>query len=211
MKDFVASLRPAVVSLLVFTGLLGLLYPLLVGGLAAAAFPDQATGSLIRDRDGRVVGSALVGQPFDDPRYFWGRATAIGYDAMTSSGTNQGPTGFVDDKGTLGPNPALRDAVTARIAALRDADPGNPARVPVDLVTASSSGLDPHITPAAAYYQVGRVARLRGVPAEQLRALVDAHVEERTLAVLGERRVNVVRLNRALDARLGAPRETMTR
>ena len=174
MKDLVASLRPALVSLLVFTALCGLAYPLLIGGIAAVAFPDQATGSLIRERDGRVVGSALVGQPFDDPRYFWGRDSAIGYTAMTSSGTNRGVTGFVDDKGTLGPNPALVDAVSARIAALRAADPGNTADVPVDLVTASSSGLDPHISPAAAYYQLGRVARLRGVTPERVRAIVDA-------------------------------------
>jgi K+-transporting ATPase ATPase C chain len=199
MKDFLASLRPALVSLLVFTGLLGLLYPAVVGGIAAAAFPDQANGSLIRDRDGRVAGSALVGQPFDDPKYFWGRDSAIGYAAMASSGTNRGPTGFIDDKGHLGPNPALVDAVKARIDALRAADPGNTAKVPVDLVTASSSGLDPHISPAAAYYQVPRIARLRGLTPERVRALVDDFIEERTLGVLGERRVNVLLLNRALD------------
>jgi len=207
MKDFITTLRPAVLSLLVFTGLLGLVYPLLIGGIGAIAFPDQATGSLLRDGSGKVVGSELVGQPFDHPAYFWSRPTAVAaYNAMTSSGANAGPSGFVDKAGTLGPNPALVDAVKARIQALRDADPGNTAKVPVDLVTASSSGLDPHITPAAAYYQLGRVARVRGVPEAQLRELVEQHVEERTLGLLGERRVNVLRLNLALDARLGAPR-----
>jgi len=208
MKDFIATIRPAIVSTLVFTGLLGLVYPAVIGGIAAVAFPDQAKGSLIHDRTGTVVGSKLIGQPFDNPAYFWSRPTAVtAYQAMTSSGTNAGPSGFIDKAGTIGPNPALTDVVKARIQALRDADPGNTARVPVDLVTASASGLDPHITPAAAYYQVGRVARARGVPEAQLRELVDQHVEERTLGVLGERRVNVLQLNLALDARLGAPKE----
>jgi K+-transporting ATPase ATPase C chain len=195
MKDLVATIRPAIVSLLVFTGLVGLAYPLLIGGVAAVAFPDQAKGSLIRDQAGRVVGSELVGQPFDDPASFWSRPTAVAaYQAMTSSGTNQGPL-----------HPDLAKAVRDRVKALRDADPGNTAAVPVDLVTASASGLDPHITPAAAYYQVRRVARARGLPEAQLRELVDEHVEERTLGLLGEPRVNVLRLNLALDARLGAP------
>jgi K+-transporting ATPase ATPase C chain len=194
MKDLVATIRPAIVSLLVFTGLVGLVYPLLIGGVAAVAFPDQAKGSLIRDEAGRVIGSELVGQPFDDPAYFWSRPTAVAaYQAMTSGGTNQGPS-----------SPDLAKAVADRVKALRDADPGNTAPVPVDLVTASASGLDPHITPAAAYYQVRRVARARGVPEAQLRALVEQHVEERTLGLLGERRVNVLRLNLALDARRGA-------
>jgi K+-transporting ATPase ATPase C chain len=207
MKDFIAAIRPAALSLLVFTGLLGLVYPLLIGGISAIAFPDQAKGSLLRDGSGKVVGSELVGQPFDHPAYFWSRPTAVAAgSAMTSSGTNAGASGFVDKAGTLGPNPALVDAVKGRIQALRAADPGNTAKVPVDLVTASSSGLDPHITPAAAYYQLGRVARARGVPEPQVRELVEQHVEERTLGLLGERRVNVLRLNLALDARLGAPR-----
>jgi K+-transporting ATPase ATPase C chain len=207
MKEFASALRPAVVSLLVFTGLLGLVYPLLVGGISAVAFPDQAKASLLRDASGKVVGSELVGQAFDHPAYFWSRPTAVAaYNAMTSSGANAGPSGFVDKAGALGPNPALVDAVKGRIQALRDADPGNTARVPIDLVTASSSGLDPHISPAAAYYQLARVARARGVPEAQLRELVEQYVEERTLGVLGERRVNVLRLNLALDARLGAPR-----
>jgi K+-transporting ATPase ATPase C chain len=206
MKEFIAAIRPAVVSILVFTGLLGIVYPLVVGGISAVAFPDQANGSLLHDRSGKVVGSALVGQPFDNPAYFWGRLSAVSYNATTSSGTNAGPTGFIDDKGKLGPNPAVVDDANARIQALREADPGNTAKVPVDLVTASGSGLDPHITPAAAYYQVGRVARLRGVPEDQIRALVAAAIEDRTLFVLGEPRVNVLQLNRALDARLGAPK-----
>lgn len=193
MKDLFATLRPALVSLLVFTGLLGIVYPLVVGGVARVAFPDQARGSLLRDGDGKVVGSALVGQPFDDPGYFWSRPTAVAnYDAMTSSGTNLGPT-----------NPALREAVAARIAALRAADPGNMAKVPVDLVTASGSGLDPDVSPAAARYQVARVARTRGVAEDRLRALVERHIDERTLGLLGERRVNVLRLNLALDRELG--------
>jgi K+-transporting ATPase ATPase C chain len=207
MKKFIAAIRPAVVSLLVFTGLLGIVYPLLIGGISAVAFPDQANGSLIRDPSGKVVGSELVGQPFDDPAYFWSRPSAVGpYNAMTSGGTNAGPSGFVDKAGTLGPNPALVDAAKARIQALRDADPGNTAKVPVDLVTASGSGLDPHITPAAAFYQLARVARVRGVPEAQVRELVEGAIEDRTLFVLGEPRVNVLMLNRALDAKLGAPK-----
>lgn len=206
MKELVAAIRPAVVSILVFTGLLGIVYPLLIGGISAAVFPDQAKGSIIRDLAGKAIGSSLVGQPFDEPAYVWSRPSALtAYDAMTSSGTNAGPSGFIDESGTLGPNPALVDAVKARIQALRDADPGNTAKVPVDLVTASSSGLDPHISPAAAYYQLGRVARARGVSESRLRELVDAHVEDRTLGVLGESRVNVLLLNLALDATLGAP------
>ena len=189
------TLRPAVVSLLVFTVLTGLVYPLVVGLIAAGVFPDQARGSLVRDRDGRVVGSALIGQPFDEPGYFWGRPSALaGGTALTSGGTNRGPG-----------HPDQRAAVIARVAALRAADPGNLARVPIDLVTASGSGLDPHISPAGAYYQVARVARARGLDAARVRALVDRHVEERTLGVLGERRVNVLAVNRALDREAGPP------
>lgn len=201
MKD---TIRPAVVSLLAFTVLCGFVYPLVMDGIAAVAFPHQATGSLIRDQDGRVVGSELIGQPFDNPAYFWSRPTAeASYDASNSTGTNLGPSGFVDTHGHLGPNAALARTAQDRIAALRAADPGPPRPVPVDLVTSSGSGLDPHISPAAAYYQVGRVARLRGQPEAAVRALVDAHIEDRTLGVLGEPRVNVLLLNRALDARFG--------
>ncbi|HET7504721.1 MAG TPA: potassium-transporting ATPase subunit KdpC [Kofleriaceae bacterium] len=198
------SLRPALVALLVFTVLCGFVYPLVMDGIAAVAFPHQATGSLLHDQDGHVVGSELVGQPFDNPAYFWSRLTAeAGYDASNSTGTNQGPSSFVDDQGHLGPNQILARNARDRIDALRAADPGNTAPVPVDLVTASASGLDPHISPAAAYYQVGRVARLRGQPEATVRKLVDDHIEGRTLGILGEPRVNVLLLNRALDTRFG--------
>ncbi|HEX8111114.1 MAG TPA: potassium-transporting ATPase subunit KdpC [Kofleriaceae bacterium] len=198
------TLRPAIVSLLAFTALCGFVYPLVMDGIAAVAFPHQATGSLIHDKDGRVVGSELIGQPFDNPAYFWSRLTAeASYDASNSTGTNLGPTSFVDAHGHLGPNTALARSARDRIAALRAADPGNTQPVPVDLVTSSGSGLDPHISPAAAYYQAGRVARLRGQPEAAVRQLVDDHVEGRTLGVLGEPRVNVLLLNRALDDRFG--------
>ncbi|HVV82628.1 MAG TPA: potassium-transporting ATPase subunit KdpC [Kofleriaceae bacterium] len=193
MKTLWSVFRPALVSLLVFSAVCGLLYPLVVGLVAAGVFPHQATGSLIVDH-GKVVGSELVGQPFDEAGYFWSRPTAIAnYQAMNSSGTNLGPL-----------SGDLHQAVADRVAALRAADPGNTAPVPVDLVTASGSGLDPDISPAAAYYQVPRVARARGVAEAEVRALVASHIEERTLGILGERRVNVLLLNRALDARLGA-------
>jgi K+-transporting ATPase ATPase C chain len=187
-----ASLRPAVVLTLALTALTGLVYPLVVTGLAQILFPLQANGSLIV-KDGAVMGSSLIGQPFDDPRYFWGRPSATGphpYNAAASSGSNLGPT-----------NPALHAAVKARIAALRAADPDNRAPVPVDLVTASGSGLDPHISPAAALYQVGRVARARTMAEHAVRGLIAQHIEGRQFGFLGEPRVNVLRLNRALDAR----------
>jgi K+-transporting ATPase ATPase C chain len=184
-------IRPALVLLGLLTLLTGFAYPLVVTGVAQAAFPKQANGSLVL-RDGKVVGSALLGQPFSDPRYFWGRPSAtspVPYDGRASSGSNLGPA-----------NPALVDAVKARVAALRAADPGNDAPVPVDLVTASASGLDPHVSPAAAEYQVRRVARARHLDEARVRALVAAHTEQRTLGVLGERRVDVLALNLALDA-----------
>ena len=198
------TIRPAMVSLLAFTILCGFVYPLVMDGIAAVVFPHQATGSLIHDRAGRVVGSELVGQPFDNPAYFWSRLTAeANYDASNSTGTNLGQSGFVDDNGHLGPNTGLARSAKDRIDALRAADPGNNAPVPVDLVTSSASGLDPHISPAAAYYQVGRVARQRSQPEAAVRKLVDDHVEDRTLGVLGEPRVNVLLLNRALDQQFG--------
>ncbi|NUP13529.1 MAG: potassium-transporting ATPase subunit KdpC [Polyangiaceae bacterium] len=191
--------RPALVLLGLFTILCGFVYPVVVTGIAQTVFPKKANGSLI-ERDGKIVGSSLIGQSFTEPSYFWGRGSATGpfaYNAGSSSGSNLGPT-----------NPALAEAVRGRIDALRAADPDNKAPIPVDLVTASSSGLDPHISPAAAYYQVGRVARLRGLPEGSVRSLVEQHVEGRALGILGERHVNVLELNLALDQMAGgAPRE----
>jgi potassium-transporting ATPase KdpC subunit len=191
-----SQLRPALVALGIFTILTGLVYPLVVTGLAQVIFPSQANGSLIV-RNGQPVGSALIGQPFDDPKYFWGRLSATspaGYTAFNgdkltgSSGSNYGPL-----------NPALLEAVQTRIKALQEADPTNTAPIPVDLVTASGSGLDPHMSPAAAAYQVGRVAQARGLRADAVRQLVAQHTEGRTLGLLGEPRVNVLALNLALD------------
>src|SRR5437660_10223203 len=187
-----AHLRPAIVSLVLLSVVAGLAYPTLVTVIAQVVFPYQANGSLIV-KDGKTVGSALIGQPFDDPKYFWGRPSAttpFGYTAPSSSGSNQGPT-----------NPALIKAVQSRVDALRAADPGNAAPVPVDLVTASGSGLDPHISPAAALYQVQRVAKARKMDAGAVQQLVEQHTEGRTFGVLGERRVNVLALNLALDRR----------
>lgn len=187
-----AALRPALRLFVVLTLLTGALYPLLVTGIAQSVWPHAANGSLIV-RDGQVVGSALLGQSFADPAHFWGRPSAtarVPYDGAASSGSNQGPS-----------NPALLEAVTSRVSALRAADPGNTAAVPVDLVTASASGLDPHITPAAAEYQVARVARARGMDPYIVRELVAAHTAPRTLQVLGEPRVHVLALNLALDAK----------
>ena len=197
-----AHLRPALVLLGLFTLLTGVVYPAVVTGVAQAVFPTQAGGSLIR-QDGRAVGSALVGQEFaPNPAYVWGRPSATGpapYTAFNgetatgSSGSNLGPT-----------NPALAEAASARAALLRAADPGNTAPVPVDLVTASGSGLDPHVSPAGAAYQAARVARARGLALADVQRLVAAHTEGRTLGILGEPRVNVLALNLALDA--AAPR-----
>lgn len=183
-------LRPAAVMLSLFTALTGVLYPLAVTGVARAAFPSQAQGSLIQSGD-RLLGSTLIGQPFDDPRYFWGRPSATSphaNDASASTGSNLGPS-----------NPALTDAVRARIEALRAADPGNTAPVPIDLVTTSASGLDPHISPAAARYQAARIARLRGLPMSVVLDLVERFTERPTLGLLGEPRVHVLRLNLALE------------
>ena len=184
-------LRQSLVLLLVMTVITGVLYPLASTGLAQLIFPHQANGSLIV-KDGKPVGSVLIGQAFTAPQYFWGRPSATSpnpYNGASSSGSNQGPT-----------NPALTDAVKQRIATLRAADPGNTAPVPVDLVTASGSGLDPEISPAAAQYQLARVARVRGLPVAQVQALLAAHTSGRWLGMLGEPRVNVLRLNLALDA-----------
>jgi len=202
-QDLLASIRAACVALLVFTVLTGLLYPGLVLGIGQLVFPHQANGSLIEDH-GRVVGSELVGQAFTDPAYLWGRPSATGpfpYNAMASSGANEGMGG--KSPGEL--NPDLRDAVVARVEALRAADPGNTLPIPADLVTASASGLDPHITLAGAYYQVARIARLRNLSEADVRAVIDTHTEGRTLGFLGEPRVDVLAVNRALDAKPGGP------
>ena len=185
------ELRPAVISFLLLTLLTGFAYPLLVTGLSQVFMPGKANGSFIL-KEGKPIGSELIGQSFSDPKYFWGRLSATGpmpYNASASSGSNLGPT-----------NPALMDAVKGRVQALRDADPGNQQAVPVDLVTASGSGLDPHISPAAAEYQLARVARLRNINPEALRKLVEEHTEGRQFGMLGEARVNVLKLNLALDA-----------
>lgn len=183
--------RPTLVLFAALTLLTGVVYPLAVTGLASAAFPSQAAGSLI-EKDGQVVGSALIGQAFADQKHFWGRPSAtapMANNATASGGSNLGPS-----------NPALVDAVKARIAALQAADPDNRAPVPVDLVTASASGLDPDISVAAALYQAPRIARLRGLPLEQVQALIDAHREGVRFGFLGEPRVNVLALNLALAA-----------
>ncbi|HUY58667.1 MAG TPA: potassium-transporting ATPase subunit KdpC [Solirubrobacteraceae bacterium] len=186
-----SEFRPALVLLVVLTVLTGAIYPLLVTGVAQVTMSAQANGSLI-ERDGKAVGSRLIGQPFSDPKYFWPRLSATSpypYNAASSSGSNLGPL-----------NPALTDEVAGRINALRAADPGNTAPVPVDLVTSSASGLDPDISPAAAAYQVERVAKARGLSAAQVRALVARYTQGRQLGFLGEPRVNVLALNLALDA-----------
>lgn len=187
----IRELRAATTVFLLLTILTGIAYPAFVTLVAQVAFPDQASGSLLRG-EGRLVGSRLIGQSFSSPRYFWGRPSATGpipYNGALSSGSNHGPT-----------NPALTAAIASRVAALRAADPDNAARVPVDLVTASASGLDPHISVAAADYQVSRVARERGLPEATVRRLVRGATQGRTFGVLGEPRVNVLQLNLALDA-----------
>ena len=182
--------RPAIVLFGALTLLTGVAYPLVVTGAAQTLFPAKAAGSLLLV-NGKPVGSELIGQNFSDPKNFWGRPSATGpmpYNASASSGSNQGPL-----------NPALTDAVKARVEALKAVDPGNAVLVPVDLVTASASGLDPHISPAAANYQVSRVAKARGLPADKLQALVNTQTEAPLLGLLGEPRVNVLKLNLALD------------
>jgi K+-transporting ATPase ATPase C chain len=186
-----SQLRPALICFVLLTLLTGALYPAAVTVVAQTVFTRQANGSVITE-NGRTLGSELIGQPFSDNKYFWGRISTTSpkpYDASASSGSNLGPT-----------NPALLNAVNARIKQIRDADPDAQPPIPVDLVTASGSGLDPHISPAAAAYQVRRVARARNITEDSLRKLVAAHTESRTLGVLGEPRVNVLALNLALDA-----------
>jgi K+-transporting ATPase ATPase C chain len=187
-------LRPAISLFILLTVVTGIAYPLVVTGAARVVFPDQASGSLVV-KDGKPIGSALIGQNFTDPKYFWGRPSATSpqpYNATASAGSNQGPL-----------NPALTDAVKSRIDALKAADPGNDKSVPADLVTASGSGLDPHISPAAAEYQVVRVAKARGMASEKLTALIEQHTEGRQWGLFGEPRVNVLALNQALDHAAG--------
>jgi potassium-transporting ATPase KdpC subunit len=194
-------IRPSLLLFLVLTVITGVVYPLAVTAMAGWLFARQAGGSLIV-RDGQVVGSSLIGQNFSEPGHFWGRPSATApmpYNAGSSGGSNLGPL-----------NPVLADAVQARINALRAADPGNRAPVPVDLVTASASGLDPDITPAAAAYQVARVARARGISAAEVRAAIARHTEARLFGVLGELRVNVLELNLDLDRSAG-PRPASNR
>jgi K+-transporting ATPase KdpC subunit len=186
----IKQLKPAIVSFLVLTVLTGLIYPLVITGAAQLIYPRQANGSLII-QNGQPAGSQLIGQPFDDPKYFWSRLSATSpypYNASASSGSNLGPT-----------NPALIAEVQARVQALLAADPGNTQLIPVDLVTSSGSGLDPDISMAAALYQVPRVARVRSLSVDQVRALVQKYTKNRQLMILGEPRVNVLELNLALD------------
>lgn len=185
-----SALRPAISVFIAMTLITGIAYPLLVTGVGQLFFPAAANGSLIVE-DGTPRGSALIGQNFSEPKYFWGRLSATApfpYNAAISSGSNYGPL-----------NPALTSAVQARIDALRAADPGNTAPIPVDLVTASGSGLDPHISPAAVLYQAQRVATVRQLPVDDVRALIDAHTEPALFGFVGSPRVNVLMLNMALD------------
>jgi potassium-transporting ATPase KdpC subunit len=187
---FARTLRPALSMLLVMSALVGLVYPLVITGIARVAFPEQAAGSLIT-RESKAVGSRLIGQNFSSPKYFWGRPSATApqpYNGIGSTGSNLGPL-----------NPALIDDVKAHAQALRDADPNNAWPIPVELVTASASGLDPEISPAAARYQAGRVALARGVPPSQVEGLIATHVQGRLLGLFGEPRINVLELNLALD------------
>jgi K+-transporting ATPase ATPase C chain len=187
---FLKHLRTAVISILLFTILTGLLYPLAITGIAQLVFPSQANGSLIKN-GGKVVGSALIGQPFSDPKYFWSRLSPTSpyqYNAAASTGSNYGPL-----------NPALLSEVSQRISDLKKVDSLNAQPIPVDLVTSSGSGLDPHISIAAALYQLPRVARVRGLSVDKVRDLVNEYTEGRFLGILGEPGVNVVKLNLALD------------
>jgi len=189
------QLRIAFISTLFLTVFTGLLYPYAITGLAQLLFPKQANGSLIY-KDGKPIGSRLIGQPFDDPKYFWSRLSAtspVPYNAASSSGSNLGPT-----------NPALFKAIQDRIDALHKADPDNKEPIPVDLATASGSGLDPHISPAAAQYQVKRIAKVRGMSESAVQSLIQKHTEGRFLGLLGEPAVNVLELNLDLDGVKGA-------
>ncbi|MBF0192044.1 MAG: potassium-transporting ATPase subunit KdpC [Magnetococcales bacterium] len=184
------ELKPALSMLILMTILTGILYPALVTGLAHLLFPEESAGSLLRV-NGQVVGSTLIGQPFSDPRYFWGRPSATApmpYNAAASGGSNLGPM-----------NPALKEAVEARISTLKASDPAQKQPIPVELVTASGSGLDPHLSPAAVLWQAPRVARVRGLSEQAVRELIERHTSGRTFGLLGEPRVNILTLNLALD------------
>lgn len=185
-----AQIRPTIVSFILLTALTGIFYPLVVTGIAQTVFHKQANGSLIVSKDGKILGSSLIGQNFDDPKYFWGRisATSPAYNGSASAGSNLGPL-----------NPALLNEVKTRIAALKKVDPHNNAPIPVDLVTSSASGLDPHISLAAARYQLARVARVRGLSQETVQSIVDQNTQGRFLGLLGEPVVNVLQLNLTLD------------
>lgn len=187
---FIRQFKTSILALAVFSVLTGLVYPLVIHSVAQLCLAYRANGSMIL-RDGKAIGSELIGQPFDDPKYFWGRlsATDTPYNSSNSSGSNLGPL-----------NPALIKAAQARIDALKEADPENTRLIPIDLVTASASGLDPHISPAAAYYQANRVAKARGLSEESLRTLIHSRTQSRYLGILGEPRVNVLELNLALDS-----------
>jgi len=194
MKSLLSTLRPAIGTTVLLTVLLGGVYPLVTTGILQLGFKAQAQGSLIRDSDGKVIGSRLIGQNFDQPQYLWGRLSATGtapYNAGASSGSNLGAN-----------NPALMDAVKGRIEALQKADPLNARPIPVDLVTASGSGLDPEISPAAADYQVGRIAQARGIGAAVVKSAIAKSTRQRDLGVLGEPRVNVLEVNLRLDGKL---------
>jgi K+-transporting ATPase ATPase C chain len=190
-------IRPAIALFVIMTVLTGIVYPFAVTGLAYLLFPNQAAGSLVM-AGGQPVGSSVIGQSFSDPKYFWSRPSATApqpYNAIASTGSNQGPL-----------NPALTDAVKTRVEALKAADPTNTLPVPVDLVTASASGLDPDISIAAAKYQAGRVARVRGIAPGQVQALIDSHARGRLFGIVGEPRINVLELNLALDTLKTTPR-----
>lgn len=194
MKSLVSTLRPAIGTIVLLSILLGGVYPLVTTGILQLGFKAQAQGSLVKDADGKVIGSQLIGQSFDRPQYLWGRLSATGpmpYNAGASSGSNLGAN-----------NPALMDAVEGRIKALKDADPGNTSKIPVDLVTASGSGLDPEISPAAAEYQVLRIAVARHLDPGEIRAAIAKSTKGRDLGILGEPRVNVLEVNLRLDGKL---------
>ena len=193
---FLKSLRTSIIAILLFTVLTGFIYPLLVTGIAQLLFPGKANGSMIV-KDGKIIGSELIGQPFRSPKYFWGRPSSTSpfeYNAGASGGSNYGPL-----------SPALLAATAKRVKQLKDADPQNAQPVPVDLVTASASGLDPHVSVAAALYQVSRVAHARGVSEATIRSLVNQYTDARQLGILGEPRVNVLKLNIALDTMKPTP------